>query len=76
MASICDNDTTKEKPRLDLDGHSYVDLPLKTYWRCIKYSTNHCHSCLDTCNVTNDIIKPLTEHTCITVGLLLVSRRM
>ncbi|CAF1360592.1 unnamed protein product, partial [Rotaria sordida] len=36
----------------------------KTYWRCIKFLTYHCHSRLHICIITNNIIKQPTEHTC------------
>ncbi|CAF3945225.1 unnamed protein product [Rotaria sp. Silwood1] len=71
MATISNNGTTKQKSRLDLDGFSYIkdrSTSEKTYWRCIKYSTHHCHSRLHTCVVTNNIIKPPTQHTCKTDG--------
>ncbi|CAF1149247.1 unnamed protein product [Rotaria sordida] len=67
MAAISKNGTTKQKPRLDLDGYSYIkdrSTNEKTYWRCIKYSTHRCRSRLHTCVITNNTIKTPTEHTC------------
>ncbi|CAF0834509.1 unnamed protein product [Rotaria sordida] len=67
MATISNHGTTKQKPRLDYNGYSYVKdrtTNEKIYWRCIKYSSHHCHSRLHTCIITNNIIKPPTEHTC------------
>jgi hypothetical protein len=43
---------TKQKPRLDFDGRSYVKDPStseKTYWRYIKYLMHNCHSRIHTC---------------------------
>jgi hypothetical protein len=40
MAAIVNNGTTKQKPRLDLNGYSYImdrSTNEKTYWRCINY---------------------------------------
>jgi hypothetical protein len=71
MVTISINGTTKLKPRLDFDGQSYIkdqSTSTKTYWRCIKYSTDLCHSCLHICNVTNDIVKAPTPHLCETHG--------
>jgi FLYWCH zinc finger domain len=67
MATISNNGTTKNKPRLDHDGYSYImdrSTNEKTYWRCIKYSSDHCRSRLHTCILTNVIAKPPSEHTC------------
>ncbi|CAF1533811.1 unnamed protein product [Adineta ricciae] len=67
MATISNCGTTKSKPRLDLDNHSYIvdrSKGEKTYWRCIKYSSDRCRSRLHTCNFTNAIKKGPTEHTC------------
>jgi len=77
MATISINGTTKLKPRLDFDGHSYIkdrSTSRKTYWRCIKYSTDLCHSRLHTCNVTNDVVKAPTPHSCKTHGSTLELR--
>ena len=71
MTTIYITGTTKRKPRLDLDGYSYVmdrSTTEKTYWRCIKYSSHHCHSRLHTCIITNAIVKPPTVHTCVFDG--------
>jgi len=78
MATITINGTTKQKPRLDLNGHSYIkdrSTSTKTYWRCIKYSTDLCHSRLHTCIITNDIIKPPTQNTCTIDGSALELRK-
>ena len=67
MATISIHGTTKQKPRLDYNGYSYIkdrSTIEKTYWRCINYSSQHCHSRLHTCVITNNIVKPPTEHTC------------
>ncbi|CAF1148583.1 unnamed protein product [Rotaria sordida] len=67
MAAISNNGTTKQKPRLDLDGYSYIkdrSTNEKTYWGCIKYSTHRCRSRLHTCVITNNIIKTPIKHTC------------
>jgi len=67
MATIPNNGTTKNKPRLDYENHSYImdrSTNEKTYWRCIKYSSDCCRSRLHTCNLTNAIVKPPSEHTC------------
>lgn len=68
MATISNNGTTKQKPRLDLNGHSYImdrSTSEKTYWRCVKFHSHHCHSRLHTCIITNNVIKPSTDHTCV-----------
>jgi len=67
MATISASGTTKQKPRLEYKGHFYVkdrSTSEKIYWRCIKFSTQHCRSRLHTCIFTNDIIKPPTDHSC------------
>ena len=67
MATVSNYGTTKQKLRLDYNGYSYIKdraTNEKIYWRCIKYSSHHCHSRLHTCIITNNIIKPPTEHTC------------
>ncbi|CAM4799007.1 unnamed protein product [Rotaria magnacalcarata] len=38
----------------------------KTYWRCVNYLRDRCHSRLHTYIITNDAIKPPSEHTCKT----------
>jgi len=70
MTTISINRTTEQKPRLDIYGQSYMKYrsnSTKTYWRCIKYSRDLCHSRLHTCIITNDIIQPLIQHTCTQV---------
>ena len=67
MSKISENGTTKQKPRLGLDSHSYIqDRPYgeKIYWHCINYKSDSCHSRLHTCIITNSILKPPTEHSC------------
>ncbi len=67
MATISTCGTTKQKPRLDYNGYSYVkdrSTTEKIYWRCIRFSTQRCHSRLHTCIITNNILKQPTEHTC------------
>ena len=77
MATISNTGTTKRKPRLDYDGFSYVTDRVtseKTYWRCIKYSSDRCRSRLHTCVLTNGIVKAPTEHTCKVDGTTLQIR--
>lgn len=77
MAAFSKSGTTKSKPRLDLDGHSYImdrSTATKTYRRCIKYSSDRCHSRLHTCILTNVIVKPPSEHTCKVDGTTLQLR--
>jgi hypothetical protein len=77
MATISSSGTTKRKPRLDYDGFSYVTDRVtseKTYWRCIKYSSDRCRSRLHTCVLTNNIVKAPTEHTCKVDGTTLQIR--
>ncbi|CAF1407048.1 unnamed protein product [Adineta ricciae] len=77
MATISNNGTTKNKPRLDLDGYSYIkdrSSDERTYWRCIKYSSDRCRSRLHTCILTNAIKKPPTKHTCKVDGTTLQLR--
>ena len=65
MLKISETGTTNPKPCLDLDGYSYVkdrSTSEKIYWRCIKYSSDSCHSRLHTCILTNQIVKPSSEH--------------
>ena len=67
MFTISQNGTTKQRPRLSLDGFSYVKdrtTSEKTYWWCIKYSSDRCHARLHTCLESAKILKPPTEHTC------------
>ncbi|CAF1251013.1 unnamed protein product [Adineta ricciae] len=77
MATISNNGTTKNKPRLDLGGYSYIkdrSSDEKTYWRCIKYSLDRCRSRLHTCILTNAIKKSPTKHTCKVDGTTLQLR--
>lgn len=67
MLQISQTGTTKQKPRLNRDGYSYVKDRTnneKTYWQRIKYSSDRCHSRLYTCTANNTIVKQPTEHTC------------
>ena len=67
MATIVNNGTTEQKPRLDLRGYSYImdrSTCGKTYWPCINYYAHHCRSRLHTCIITNNVVKPPTDHTC------------
>ncbi|CAF3049568.1 unnamed protein product [Rotaria sp. Silwood2] len=67
MLKISENGTTTQKPRPDLDGHSYIkdrSFGEKIYWRCINYNSNSCHSRVHTCITINSILKPPTEHSC------------
>jgi hypothetical protein len=44
MATVSNTGTTKQKPRLDLDGYSYIidrSTSEKTYWGCIKFYSNY-----------------------------------
>ena len=78
MATISNNGTTRQKPRLDVNGYSYImdrSTSEKTYWRCIKSHSHHCHSRLHTCIITNNIIKPLTDHSCTFNGTTLEIRK-
>ncbi|CAF3622430.1 unnamed protein product [Rotaria socialis] len=77
MATFLINGTTKNKPRLDCDGYSYImdrSTNDKTYWRCIKYSSDCCRSRLHTCILTNTIVKPPSEHICKVDGTTLQLR--
>lgn len=77
MTTIASNGTTKNKPRLDYDGYSYImdrSTNDKTYWRCIKYSSDHCRSRLHTCILTNVIAKPPSEDACKLGGTTLQFR--
>jgi hypothetical protein len=78
MSTISINGTTKQKPRLDLDGYSYVrdrSTSEKTYWRCIKFYSHRCRSRLHTCIFTNNITKSPTHHTCTFDGIALECRK-
>ena len=78
MATISNNGTTKQKPRLDLNGHSYImdrSTSKKTYWRCMNFRSHHCRSRLHTCIITNNIIKSPTDHTCKLDGTTLECRK-
>ncbi|CAF4586963.1 unnamed protein product [Rotaria sp. Silwood2] len=72
------NGTTKQKPCLNFNGYSYIkdrSTNKKTYWRCVNYLRDRCHSRLHTCIITNDVIKPPTKHTCTTDGSSLEVRK-
>ncbi|CAF1495944.1 unnamed protein product [Didymodactylos carnosus] len=59
--------TTKQKPRLELQGFSDIKdrfTENKTYWRWIYYNSQKCHARLHTCNITNNVITPPCVHTC------------
>ena len=78
MATIVNNDTTKQKPHLDLNGYSYVMDPStcgKTYWCCINYYSHYFRSRLHTCIITNNVVKPSTDHTCKFNGTTLELRK-
>ncbi|CAF1096383.1 unnamed protein product [Rotaria sordida] len=78
MITISTFGTTKRKPLLDYNGHSYVkdrSTTEKIYWRCSRYSTQHCRSRLHTCILTNNIVKPPTEHSCTFDGTTLELRK-
>lgn len=67
MLTISHNGTTKQRPRLDLDGYSYVKDRItneKIYWRCFKYSSDRCHSRLHTCLSSATVLKLPSEHCC------------
>ena len=36
----------------------------KTYWCCINYYSHHCRSRLHTRIITNNVVKPPTDHIC------------
>ena len=77
MTTISTFGTTK-KPLLKYAGHFYVkdwSTAEKTYWRCIKYSTQYCHSRLHTCLFTNNITKAPTKHSCTFDGTTLELRK-
>jgi len=78
MTTISIIGTTKQKPRLDLNGCSYImdrSTSEKTYWRCIKYHSHHCHSRLHTCIITKNVIKSPRDHTCTFDGTTLERRK-
>ena len=67
MATIVNNGTTKQKPRLDLNDYSYImdqSSNGKTYWHCINYYSHHCPFRLHACIITNNLVNPSTNHTC------------
>ena len=67
MLTISQQGTTKQRPRLDLDGFSYVKdrtTSEKIYWRCIKYKVDNCHARLHTCPESTTILKNPGEHSC------------
>lgn len=67
MLTISQQGTTKQRPRLDLDGFSYVKdrtTGEKIYWRCIKYKADNCHARLHTCLESTTILKNPGEHSC------------
>lgn len=67
MFTITEIGTTKQKPRLDFDGYSYVKdrtTNEKIYWRCIKYYSDRCHARLHTCLESKTILKHPAEHIC------------
>ena len=77
MATISNNGTTKNKPRLDHEGYSYIIDRVtneKTYCRCIKYFSDRCRFRLHTCTLTNVIVKTPAEHTCKVDGTILQLR--
>ena len=66
MATIVNNGTTQQKLPLDLNGYSYImdrSTNEKTYCLCINYYGHHCRSRLHTCIITNNVVKPPTDHT-------------
>ena len=66
MFTISQNGTSKQRPRLDLGGFSYVKdrtINEKIYWRCIKYKSDHCHVRLHTCLELTRILKQPDEYT-------------
>ena len=67
MFTVSQNSTSKQRPRLDLGGFSYVKdrtTNEKIYWRYIKYKSDHCHARLHTCLESTTILKQSDEHTC------------
>ena len=78
MAAIVNNGTTKQKPHLDRNGYSYImgrSANNRTYWHCINYYSHHCRSRLHTCIITNNVVKPLIDHTCKFDGTTLEIRK-
>ena len=66
MFTISQNGISKQRPRLDLGGFSYVNDRItneKIYWRCIKYKSDHSHARLHTCLESTTILKQPDEHT-------------
>ena len=67
MFTLSQYGTSKQRPRLDLDGFSYVKdrtTNEKIYWRCIKYKFDNCHARLHTCLQSTTILKNPGEHAC------------
>ena len=67
MTTISMSDTTKQTLCLYYNGHCYIEdrsTSTKTYWRCVNYLNDYCHSRLHTCIITNNIIKSPIEHAC------------
>lgn len=67
MFTVSQSGTSKQRPRLDLNGFSYVRDRVtcdKIYWRCIKYKSDHCHARLHTCLESKTILKQSGEHNC------------
>lgn len=78
MATISNNGTTKQKPRLDFNGYSYImdrSTNEKTYWRCINFYSHHCRSRLHTRINTDNIIKLPTVHSCVFDATLVELRK-
>ncbi|CAF3152751.1 unnamed protein product, partial [Rotaria sp. Silwood2] len=78
MATISNCGTTRQKPRLDLNGYSYImdrSTSKMTYWRCIKFHSHHCHARLHTCIITNNVITSPTDDTCKLDGTTLEHRK-
>ena len=66
MLTISQNGISKQRPRLDLGGFSYVKDRItneKVYWRYIKYKSDHCHAHLRTCLESTTILKQPAERT-------------
>ena len=67
MFTISQSSTSKQRPRLDSDGFSYVRdhiISEKIDWRCIKYIPNYCHARLHICLESQIILKHPGEHIC------------
>ncbi len=78
LTTISINGTTKQKLRLDLNEYSYIMDRLtseKTYWLCIKYHSHHCNSRIQTCIITNNVIKSPIYRTCTFDGTSLERRK-